>query len=216
VHNTQFNLDALEAIGVPIVDRNIYFTPSAEAEQSAQDYFDQHVEKTAFVVGINSGGGWYTKRWGLERYARLADRLVETYGASVLLVWGPGQRPEAEEIATLMKYKPLIPPPTSLSALGAFLKRCSLVVSNDSGPMHIAAAVGTPVLGVYGPTNPKLQGPFGSRNLTVQKEGLECLGCNLTSCPIGHPCMQDLEVDTVLRGVDLVLSRNNIRPAPPS
>jgi ADP-heptose:LPS heptosyltransferase len=213
VHNTQFNLDALEAIGIPIVDRNIYFTPSTAGEQAAQEYFAQNVGNSSFVVGINTGGGWYTKRWGLERYAHLADRLVEIYGATILLVWGPGQRPDAEEVASLMKHEPLIPPPTSLSSLGAFLKRCSFVVSNDSGPMHIAAAVGTPVLGIYGPTNPTLQGPVGPRSLTVRKEELECLGCNLTSCPIGHPCMKDLAVDRVLKGVELILNKNDIRPA---
>ncbi|MGB5872101.1 MAG: glycosyltransferase family 9 protein [Bacteroidota bacterium] len=216
VHNTQFNLDALEAVGVPIVDRNIYFTPSPEAERSAQEYFSQSAQGSPLIVGINTGGGWYTKRWGLDRYALLADRLVEVFGATILLTWGPGQLQEAREVASLMKHAPLIPPPTSLSELGALLKRCSILVSNDSGPMHIAAAVGTPVLGIYGPTNPTLQGPFGTRNLTVRKEGLDCLGCNLTSCPIGHPCMQDLPVDRVLEGVELLLKKIGIQPAPGS
>jgi len=213
VHNTQFNLDALEAVGVPIVDRNIYFTPSAEAERAAEGYFSQNLHASPFVVGINTGGGWYTKRWGLDRYALLADRLAELYGATILLTWGPGQLPEAREVASLMKHAPLIPPTTSLSELGALLKRCTVLISNDSGPMHMAAAVGTPVLGIYGPTNPALQGPFGPRNLTVRNEGLDCLGCNLTTCPISHPCMQDLPVERVLAGVELLLKKNDIHPA---
>jgi len=216
VHNTQFNLDALEAVGVPIVDRNIYFTPSADAERSAEEYFSRSDTTAPLVVGINTGGGWYTKRWGLDRYALLADRLVEEFGATILLTWGPGQLPEAREVASLMKHAALIPPATSLSELGAMLKRCSIVVSNDSGPMHIAAAVGTPVLGIYGPTSPDLQGPFGPRNLTVRNEGLDCLGCNLTSCPIDHPCMQDLSVERVFKRVELLLKNSGIQPAPGS
>jgi ADP-heptose:LPS heptosyltransferase len=97
-----------------------------------------------------------------------------------------------------MRGTPFIPPQTTFPRLAALLKRCDFVVSNDTGPMHIAAAVGTPVLGIYGPTNPALQGPYGQGHLTVRNERLSCLGCNLTACPIGHPCMEELEVATVL------------------
>jgi ADP-heptose:LPS heptosyltransferase len=74
--------------------------------------------------------------------------------------------------------------------------------------MHIAAAVGTPVLAIFGPTNPQLQGPFGPNHALVRKEGLECLGCNLTSCPIGHPCMKTLTVDEVADKFDELIERN--------
>jgi len=111
-----------------------------------------------------------------------------------------------------MKHQAFIPPDTSLPQLGALLKRCAAVVSNDSGPMHIAAAVGTPVLGIYGPTRPVLQGPFGTRHLTVRREGLDCLGCNLTDCPIGHPCMLDLSVDAVAESFDHLMRKNNLIP----
>jgi ADP-heptose:LPS heptosyltransferase len=78
--------------------------------------------------------------------------------------------------------------------------------------MHIAAAVGTPVLGIYGPTDPLLQGPYGDNHVVVRNEGLDCLGCNLTSCPIGHPCMLGLSVETVLQGVRRLLEKNRITP----
>ena len=149
---------------------------------------------------------------GLDRFAQLADLLVDRFGATVVLPWGPGQLPEAEKIQALMKHKAFIPPATTLKQLGALLKRCTFVVSNDSGPMHIAAAVGTPVLGIYGPTSPALQGPFGSRHITVHKEGLDCLGCNYTKCPIGHPCMLELSVDAVMDGVQQLLNKNALVP----
>ena len=109
-----------------------------------------------------------------------------------------------------MKGEGVIPPPTTLPQLGVLLKKCAFIVSNDSGPMHIAAAVGTPVLGIFGPTNPLLQGPYGESHLVVRREGLDCLGCNLTSCPIGHPCMKDLTVEMVMEGVDRLIARNRI------
>jgi lipopolysaccharide heptosyltransferase II len=208
VHNTQFNLDALEAIGVAIQDRNLYFPLTSDDERFADEVLAPAAGK--FFVGMNTGGGWYTKRWPLDRFAELGDLVVEKYGASVVLLWGPGQQKEVETIKSLMKHKPLVPPATTLKQLGALLKRCTCVVSNDSGPMHIAAAVGTPVLGIYGPTNPVLQGPFGENHVTVSNETLQCLGCNYTRCPIGHPCMLELTVDTVFAAFRQLRTMNKI------
>lgn len=210
VHNTQFNLDAIEAIGVDIQDRNIYFHVTPNDDEVVGAVLKSEGLAGKFIAGINAGGGWYTKRWVLERFARLADLLIEQYKASVILLWGPGQKSDVESIQSMMKHKAFIPPETTLLQLGALLKRCSILISNDSGPMHIAAAVGTPVVGIYGPTNPILQGPYGSRHVVVRNETLECLGCNFTRCPIGHPCMRELSVDDVLNGVKRLLKENAI------
>jgi ADP-heptose:LPS heptosyltransferase len=212
VHNTQFNLDALEAIGVAIQDRSIYFEFTPDDEAYVGSFLEGAGVNRRFLVGVNTGGGWYTKRWGLDRYAALCDRIINEYGATTVLTWGPGQRPEVERIQSLMKCRPFIPPATTLKQLGALLKQCTCVISNDSGPMHIAAAVGTPVLGIYGPTSPLLQGPFGEKHLTVSKDGLDCLGCNYTKCPIGHPCMLDLSVDAVMDGFRQLLKKNSLSP----
>ena len=212
VHNTEFNLDALAALGVAIKDRSIYFSFDDDDARFVDSFLPSGFARGSFVVCINSGGGWYTKRWGLERFAALADKLVEEYDARIVLPWGPGELPEAEEVRGTMKRDAFIPPATTLGQLGALLKRCSIVVSNDSGPMHIAAAVGTPVLGIFGPTDPLLQGPYGDTHVVVRNEGLDCLGCNLTSCPIGHPCMLGLSVETVLQAVRLLLAKNRITP----
>jgi len=211
VHNTQFNLDALEAIGVAIQDRNLYFPTSPEDDAYVERFLRGAGVEGRLLVAINTGGGWYTKRWGLDRYALLGDALVERHNAAVVLPWGPGQLSDVESVKARMRHPAIIPPATTLRQLGALLKRCAMVVSNDSGPMHIAAAVGTPVVGVYGPTNPILQGPYGDRHVIVRKEGLPCLGCNRTKCPIGHPCMLELTVETVLDGVELLLRKNSIQ-----
>lgn len=210
VHNTRFNLDALDAIGVAIQDSNIYFHVPEEDARFVERFWFLSRAQSKLLVGINAGGGWYTKRWGLDRFAVLADRMIERYGASVVLLWGPGQKSDVEKIQSLMSHEAHIPPATTLKQLGALLQKCTCVISNDSGPMHIAAAVGTPVLGIYGPTNPALQGPYGEKHLTVSHPTLDCLGCNYTSCPIGHPCMLDLSVDTVMEAVDRLFAKNSI------
>lgn len=212
VHNTQFNLDALNAIGIPIQDRSIYFQFDNEEAAYVARFLASAGLNDKFLVCLNTGGGWYTKRWRLEQFAALGDRLVAQYGVHVVLSWGRGQLEEVEKLRSLMKQPAFIPPETTLPQLGALLKRCSLVVTNDSGPMHIAAALGVPVVGIYGPTNPVLQGPYGTQHVVVRNEKLDCLGCNLTKCPIGNPCMVDLSVNDVLRGVEEVIKKNNLTP----
>ena len=210
VHNTEFDLDALRALDVEIVDREISFSISERDEECAARFVRQERLDGQLIVGLNPSGSWYTKRWGLKNFARLGDKLVERYKAKVLLLWGPGEHEDARRIQAMMRHASLIPPRTTLKQLGALVKRCSLVVSNDAGPMHLAAILGVPTLGIYGPTNPYLQGPLGERSSWVRLEGLECLGCNLTLCPIGHICMDRLSVDTVLEAIRRMLEKNNI------
>ncbi len=210
VHNTQFNLDALEVVGIPIVSRSLMFPIGDQEKKFSKDFFTTNNLSGEFIVGFSIGGGWYTKRWGLDRFAELGDILVEKYHAKVLILWGPGQEQEVDTIEHAMKNRCIIPPLTSLKQLGAILQRCSMVISNDSGPMHISAALHVPTLGIYGPTRPDLQGPYGSEHGYVRKEGLDCLGCNLIKCPIGNPCMIDLAVGEVLAGVERVMEKNNL------
>lgn len=210
VHNTQFNLDALSALNIDIQNRNIYFGFTSDDEGYVTEAVGRWNLEGRRLIALNTGGGWYTKRWQLEKFAELGDRISQIQGLAVVLPWGPGQRSEVETVAGLMKEKALIPPATTLGQLGALLKRCVAMVSNDSGPMHIATAVGTPVLGIYGPTNPLLQGPYGADNLVIRQEELDCLGCNLTACPIGHLCMKELTVDAVMDAFLMLLRKNNI------
>jgi heptosyltransferase-3 len=214
VHNTQFNLDALEAIGVPIIDRRVPFRIAEGDARTVEEFLRARFPDGKGIVAMSAGGGWYTKRWGMERFAELADRLVERFGVGIVLPWGPGQQREAEDLSRLMKRAAFVPPATTLPQLGALFSRCAFIVSNDSGPMHVAAAVGTPVLGIYGPTNPLLQGPYGDKHVVIRREGLQCLGCNLTSCPIGHPCMKELSLEMVWQGVEELVKKNHL-PYPP-
>jgi ADP-heptose:LPS heptosyltransferase len=114
-----------------------------------------------------------------------------------------------------MRQPAFIPPATSLLQLAALFEQCAYVVTNDSGPMHIAAASGSHVLGIYGPTRPELQGPYGTGNATIRREGLDCLGCNLTQCTIGNICMTELTVDAVFEAFQkLVHSSSSLSSSP--
>lgn len=201
VHNAEFNLDAIRAAGIPTPFRVPVFAIPAEAQQWADSFLGERNPANP-LIALNPSGTWETKRWGLDHFARLADLLHERHRADILLVWGPGEQSDALAIRSRMISPAIVPPATTLKELGALLRRCDFMISNDSGPMHIAAAVGTSVLGIFGPTNPRLQGPLNEKSAWVRNEGLDCLSCNLTACPIGNVCMTRLEVDTVLKAFE--------------
>jgi len=207
VHEVEFNLDALRALNVPIVD----FSPIFPLLKQEIDFIDKWIKENglekSFLVGLNPWGSWQAKRWGLEKFAALADKLVETYQAKVVVLWGPGEYRHAEKVKALAHYPVLIAPQTSLKQLGALLFRCQLVVANDSGPMHISAAVGTKTVGIFGPTQWQLQGPYGRGHGVAYKKGLTCLGCNRLSCE-KMTCMKDLSVDEVMEVIKQVVGKD--------
>lgn len=131
--------------------------PAAEVE--ADEILPRSAGETAVL--INPGAGWGAKRWPVERYAIVAQGLIER-GCRVLVNTGPGEEPLAEVIAkeTGGAATPLI---GSLDRLIALTRRVALVIAGDTGPLHLACALGRPVVGIYGPTDPSRNGPFGTR-----------------------------------------------------
>jgi len=196
VHNTDFNLDALRALGIePGKIPPQVFLDDEERRFAAQFLRSQHAG--ARMVGLSIGGGWETKRWRPLSFIELGRRIVREEDASVIILYGPDEAEEAAMIAEGIGERSVLPPCTSLRELAALAEACDVVISNDTGPMHIAAAVGTPVLAIFGPTRPELQGPVGASHAVVRNESLECLGCNLTKCPIGNICMTELTPERV-------------------
>jgi ADP-heptose:LPS heptosyltransferase len=208
IHNIDFNLDALRRLDIPVLHFQPYFPLEGWAKQFAAEWFRGENLDGKQVVGLNPSGGWYTKRWGLEHYARLGDLIGQRYGASIIVLWGPGEEDDARFIQQRMKIPAQVIPKTTLSQLGAIIHRCAFIVSNDSGPMHIAASLGIPTLGIFGPTNPLQQGPYGINHRWVRNEELDCLECSLTACPIGNICMTQLEVERVLDAFNLLAAQS--------
>jgi lipopolysaccharide heptosyltransferase II len=208
VHNVEFNLDALRRIGVSVTTKSPYF-PLAEADR---EFAGREAGKLGLTgrlaIGINPGTNRPAERWPAERFAELGALLAGRFDARVCVFWGPGEKPLADAIAGRIGEAAVVAPPTNLKQLGAMFERCSLVVSNDSGPMHIAAALGVPTVGIFGPVNPLLQGPWGEKARYARKEKLSCLGCNYdTTCPIGNPCMTELEAEKVCDIVEELIDR---------
>jgi heptosyltransferase-2 len=137
------------------------------------------------------------KCWPLERFASLADRLISECGADVIL-FGPLEEKEiAARICSIMKCRPIsLVGHTSTGDLAAFFSACSVFIGNDSGAMHVAAAAGLPVIGIFGSTDPEGTAPV-TPQFTLIREPVSCSPCFLRTCPVDHRCMTRIDVDSV-------------------
>jgi heptosyltransferase-2 len=151
-----------------------------------------------FLVGVNPGASFGgAKRWLPDRYANLADRLIDALGADVLIFGSPAERPLAEAVARAMEHTPvLVAGETTLREFMALMAKCHLVITNDSGPMHVAAALGLPLVAIFGSTNERATGPVSLRARII-KHPVECSPCGLRECPIDFRCMNGISVDDV-------------------
>ncbi len=150
-------------------------------------------------IGLVPGAAFGSaKRWLPERYARVADRLGRETGASVAILGARGERAVAEGIASLLRVPGrVLCGETTLGGLVGVLSQLRLLITNDSGPMHLAAALGVPVVAVFGPTDWRETAPRGPRCRLVREE-VECAPCKQRECPIDHRCMTRITADRVL------------------
>lgn len=197
IHNIEFNLDTLRALNLDITTNKPEFYINSVHTEFAEKFFSENNLNDGKVIGINPSGTWETKVWDPEKFAELGKRLSENH--RILIFWGYGkEKIQAEKIRAAIGDKALLIPGVNLKYMAALLKKIHLLVTNDTGPMHIAWTMGVNTAAIFGPTNPELQGPMNENSVIIRNETLSCLGCNLTKlseCPYGHSCMKDLTVD---------------------
>lgn len=210
-HAAQLHLEFLKLLGLSNDSNELFFGLDKDDLSFADSFFKEKFTESDFVVGLSPSGGWPSKKCDPSKFAEIGDSIVENFSAKILLLWGPGDKDEALEIRKLMKNKIILAPITDLRKMGALIAKCSLIIANDSGPMHIATALRTPVLSIHGPTDPNLQGPFGVQHEWIRLEGLKCIGCNLLECPYKHECFIDLPIDKIIQRVQVLIQKNNIR-----
>lgn len=170
----------------------------AAADEAAVESMLSENGLREFVV-INPGGGWYTKRWPPARYGALAAKITRDLGLAVGVTTGPGEEGLYEEIAGNSGGIKLHRLPVPFLQLIPLLKRARLLVGGDSGPFHLACALRTPVVGIFGPTDPARNGPWGSVDECVVRV-LPCSFCYGRTCPTQNECM-DLGVEQVFQAV---------------
>ena len=202
-HETTRNLDVLRQVGIPTPVQTAIFAVTAEDKKWASDFLATYqIERQHPLVAIHPGSPIVLKRWLPERYAELADWLIAQKRAHILFVGVEDEIPIITEIQALMRGESInIAGKTTLTQLASILHTCNVFIGNDSGPMHLAAAVGTQTIGLYGPGDPTRFGPAGEKCQTIQrKSDCPCLG---TTCRFGKAgCMSEIQVSHVIQTLE--------------
>jgi heptosyltransferase-2 len=204
-HVVERYLDALRTAGVRISDAGPAMYPGADDIEWAGDFLKAAGYSGGLLVGMAPGAKRKTKMWPASKYAELANRLIRDRGASVVMVGDGGDAAAGKEVLESARVIDGIGK-TDIGKLAALVSRCSLLISNDSAPTHVAVAVKTPVVTIFGPTIEEFGfAPYGHGNATVSRE-LHCRPCSLhgtEECPESHfRCMNEIDADTVYRAVE--------------
>jgi heptosyltransferase-2 len=161
------------------------------------------------MVALNPGASRPHNRWFPARLGQVADELAASYNAHVLVLGGPGDVADSQEIAAAAKSPVIVTAgKTSLKELAAILYRCDCLVTCDTGPMHMAAAVGTPTVSLFGPSDPTRTGPYGDFHLVLSHAAeFDCAPCFKRPKCQDRDCMAAITVSEVVEAVGRQLAR---------
>ncbi len=201
MHRLAYYLNIVESYGVKSNGKYYeFFINDDDREYVDSQLKKLGVDRNDFVVVVNPGGNWQPKRWPKENFANLSDRLISELGAKIIISGADKDITLANDISNLMKSKPIIlAGKTNLKQLGALMEAADLVISADSGPMHIAAAMGTDLIALFGPTKTSLTGPLGKGRIAIIQKDVACkIPCYKVDCK-DNRCMEEISVEYVLK-----------------
>ncbi|TAJ08944.1 MAG: putative lipopolysaccharide heptosyltransferase III [Nitrospirae bacterium] len=208
VHRVDHDLRALLPLGIePKASQPRLYTSLEDDERAARLLEEAGLAGAGGpLVMFQPGARYWFKAWPAERFAALAERLSESFGCRVVIGGSESERPLAEEVRRLARSTPtVLAGRTPLLTYASVLKRCRLFVGNDNGPMHMAAALGVPVVALFGPSNPDEWGPRGPE-VRVLYKGLDCRPCFHPTCERGEEsCMKRISVDEVCAAAGTLL-----------
>ncbi len=214
-HEVEQNLALVErAAGceLPMADSPLEFYLTAEDRAFAEGFLTERgVGEGDLLICIHPGAGAPVKLWREEAWARVGDALAQRYGAKIILTGSAGERPLCEAIARRMAAEPIVAAgETTLGGLAALMARSRLVLGVDSGPLHLAVAVGAPTVHLYGPVDSRTFGPWGdpARHVVITSN-MDCIPCNrLDYAPEEldeHPCVRNIPAERVLEAAERLL-----------
>jgi heptosyltransferase-2 len=209
-HELEYNLDLIRYLGIEPKDKTLFMTIREEAESWVEQLFKQkNIISKDKLLAIHPGASCISKIWPAERFAQVADSLIEKYGFKVLVLAGPKDISIAKDVINQMHYPAFnLAGKTSVSQLASLLKKCQLFISNDSGPVHIASAIGTAVISIFGRNqrglSPLRWGPTGKKDRVLHKE-VGCIECLAHNCNKDFLCLKAITVEDVLNTVDLMI-----------
>ncbi len=183
-------------------DRRPRMIVSDEEARWADAYLHARIPGDKPIYGLNPGATYGTaKRWGEERFAEVGKWLVEMRGAAVLVFGSPAEKELAVSVANQIGRDVWVTAgDTNLRQAAALMARCKRFITNDTGTMHVAAAVGTHVIAIFGSTDPMTTYPFGDEHIII-REPVACSPCLLRDCPIDHRCMTRIPPSRVIENL---------------
>ena len=206
-HSAEHNLELLKPLDVKIISKKIQFRVGPLEKLFADDFFNENDLSNESVFGIIPSGGWDSKRCDKNKWVEICRSALQEFNCKILVLWGPGDESDADFIKSNLGKDCLLAPKSTLRQMAGLISKCKLVIANDSGPMHISAALGIPTLGIFGPTNPKAHGPYSPNSDYIIKRDLECIICNKLICPFQHECMRELNTADVIEKIYTLLNK---------
>jgi len=212
-HELEYNLDLLRYLSIEPEDKSLFMPIRPESEKYVEGLFrEEGIKNSDRLLAIHPGASCPSKVWPSERFAEAADRLAEKYGFKVLVVAGPKDTALAQNVIKRMRHPVLnLAGRISVSQLASVLKRCRLFISNDSGPVHISSALGTPVISIFGRSqkglSPKRWGPLGEEDRVVSKTA-GCVECLAHNCTRSFACLKAVSADYVVSVADSILAKD--------
>ncbi|MGB6041915.1 MAG: glycosyltransferase family 9 protein [Pirellulales bacterium] len=203
-HIVDRSLELLKPLGIDQPEVRFDLPRYATAEPTINSFLKEHRLGNGFAL-LNVGAGWPSKVWSPQKFAALASLLRQRHGLTSVISWANDDELMAARcVVTATPNGAVLAEPTSLTELATLARSASVFVSGDTGPLHIAAAVGTPCVGLYGPTRPQDCGPYGAQHLVVQdfyQEG------GFRKLPSNNAAMEAIVPDRVADACDTILAR---------
>jgi lipopolysaccharide heptosyltransferase I len=197
VHVLHKNLALVRAVGVEDlrVEFPLRMPPTPVAEEVRQRW------GSAGYALVNPGAAWPNKRWPADRFGALATLMRDRLGLSSLVLWGPGEEPLGRAVAASSGGAAEMLPATGIMDVLGIAQSARLMVSGDTGPLHLAGAVGTSLVAIFGPTRAERNGPWDAADITISR--LDRCGCHYERrCRLATPCIDDVTVDEVIAAVE--------------
>jgi heptosyltransferase-2 len=209
-HELEYNLDLLRYLGIEAEDKKTFMPIMAESERWVESKLaEEGVGADDKLLALHPGASCPSKTWPSGRFAEVADKLSLKHGFKVIILAGPKDTVLAGRLAAQMRTKALnLAGKTSVSQLASIIRRCRLFISNDSGPVHIASAVGTPVISIFGRSqdglSPRRWGPLGLKDRILHRK-VGCIECLAHNCRKDLACLKAIGVNDVLAAADSIL-----------
>lgn len=210
-HELYYYLQLLDSFGIGQVAAEPLLVTTGDEDRAAASLLAQHgITADDLLIGINAGASFGSaKRWYPERFAQVAAQLSVALGGKVILFGGSGERDIVAAIDTALAGNCLnMAGNTTVRQLMALIRRCNIFITNDSGPMHIAAAFHVPLVAIFGPTDHTGTAPFSDLSVVVRHD-TDCAPCKLRHCPTDHRCMKAVTAEQVVEAAIELWNRRN-------